>query len=192
MNYYYFIISILIIICIHEISHFLMAKLCKCKIKAISLGFGRAIFKKEIKGITYQISLLPIGGYVSLEGENGQSRSKYAFCNLPYYKKFAIAVIGCLVNIVMGELVFLFSTNDFTFIFGILSITTGIINLIPIAQCLDGGIIVYLPIYLHKYGRKLGWIKFNRACKVSFKILNITNIASIVYFIVYIILKYLK
>ena len=51
---------------IHELGHFLVARWCGLKIKAFSIGFGPALWSKEVDGVVYKIGCLPLGGYVAL------------------------------------------------------------------------------------------------------------------------------
>ena len=54
---------------IHEGGHFLVAKLCKVKVNEFSIGFGPAILKWQGKETKYALRIIPLGGFVSLEGE---------------------------------------------------------------------------------------------------------------------------
>lgn len=51
---------------IHELGHFLVALRCGFVVETFSIGFGKAIWKKEHRGITYKIGWIPLGGYVAL------------------------------------------------------------------------------------------------------------------------------
>ena len=65
-----------IIILIHEFGHFLLAKKNGVTIHEFSIGMGPKIYSKEKNGTEYSIRILPIGGYVSMEGEeDGFDRS---------------------------------------------------------------------------------------------------------------------
>src|SRR4030067_3500288 len=59
-----------LLIFIHELGHFLMAKKIGARVLAFSLGFGPAILKKQWGETEYRLSLFPLGGYVKLAGEN--------------------------------------------------------------------------------------------------------------------------
>ena len=54
-----------LLIFFHESGHFLAAVLQKIKVSGFSIGFGPALLKKEINGITYSLRSLPLGGFVS-------------------------------------------------------------------------------------------------------------------------------
>ena len=57
------------LITIHELGHFIVAKLCKVKVNEFAIGFGPTIWKKQGKETKYAIRLIPLGGFVSMEGE---------------------------------------------------------------------------------------------------------------------------
>ncbi len=58
-----------ILITLHELGHFVAAKLSKVKVESFGIGMGPTIFKKLYKGTEYKLSILPIGGYVNILGE---------------------------------------------------------------------------------------------------------------------------
>ncbi len=91
-----------IIIAIHELGHFLSAKLFKVKINEFSLGMGPAIFKKKKGETQYALRCLPIGGYVSMEGEDEESADERAFCNKKWWQKFIIVAAGAIMNLILG------------------------------------------------------------------------------------------
>lgn len=99
-----FLLGFLIII--HEGGHFLVAKLCKVKVNEFSIGFGKTIWKKQGKETLYSIRLIPLGGFVQMEGENEESEDKRAFSNVSIPKRIAIVSAGAIVNIVFGILVY--------------------------------------------------------------------------------------
>ena len=95
-----FILGFLIII--HEGGHFLVAKLCKVKVNEFAIGFGPLIFQKKGKETLYSLRLIPLGGFVSMEGENEASEVQGSFSKASIPKRIAIVVAGAVVNIVFG------------------------------------------------------------------------------------------
>lgn len=91
-----------LIIAIHELGHFLSAKLFKVKVNEFSLGMGPAIFKKKKGDTQYSLRCLPIGGYVSMEGEDSESEDENAFCKKKWWKKFIIVAAGAIMNLILG------------------------------------------------------------------------------------------
>jgi regulator of sigma E protease len=59
-----------IVVFIHELGHFLAARLMGIEVEAFSIGWGRAILKKKFRGTEYRLSLFPLGGYCKMKGEN--------------------------------------------------------------------------------------------------------------------------
>jgi regulator of sigma E protease len=91
-----------VIIMIHELGHFIAAKLFGVKVNEFSLGMGPS-FVRYTKGETdYRLRLLPIGGFVAMEGENEDSGDLRAFCNKPAWQRFIILVAGAFMNLVLG------------------------------------------------------------------------------------------
>lgn len=94
------------LIFIHEAGHFCVAKLCKVKVKEFSIGFGPKIFSKKKGETDYEIRLIPLGGFVNLEGEEELSDEEGSFSKASTAKKIAIIVAGALVNIIFGLITF--------------------------------------------------------------------------------------
>ena len=65
---FYFIITIGILVFVHELGHFLAAKLCKMRVDRFSIGFPPRAFGKQIGETDYCVSWIPIGGYVKIAG----------------------------------------------------------------------------------------------------------------------------
>src|SRR3989344_5994981 len=71
-----FVILLGILIFVHELGHFLIARLCGVRVEVFSLGFGKKLFSIERGGTTYCLSLIPLGGYVKMFGEQGSDAIK--------------------------------------------------------------------------------------------------------------------
>lgn len=95
-----------LIITIHELGHFAFAKLFKVKINEFSIGMGPAIFKRKKGDTDYALRLFPVGGYVAMDGEDGQSEDENAFCKKAVWKRMIIVVAGATMNIILGFLLF--------------------------------------------------------------------------------------
>ena len=94
------------LIFIHEGGHFTVAKLCNVKINQFAIGFGPKIIQFKGKETLYALRLIPLGGFVSMEGENGESTDERAFNNTTIPKRIAIVMAGALVNIVFGLIIY--------------------------------------------------------------------------------------
>ena len=103
-----FLVAILffgLLISIHELGHFTFAKLFKVKINEFSLGMGPAIFKKKSGETLYALRLLPIGGYVSMEGEDEESQDENAFNRKKVWQKIIIVAAGAIMNLILGVVI---------------------------------------------------------------------------------------
>lgn len=94
------------LILIHEAGHFLIAKLFKVKVEEFAIGFGPKIFTKQGKETKYELRLIPLGGFVRMEGEEQRSESERSFNNASIPKRMGIVAAGAIVNIVFGILVY--------------------------------------------------------------------------------------
>lgn len=94
------------LVLIHEGGHFLIAKLCKVKVNEFSIGFGKTIWKKQGKETLYSVRIIPLGGFVQMEGEAEDSADSRAFTNVSIPKRIAIVSAGAIVNILFGIIVY--------------------------------------------------------------------------------------
>src|ERR1041384_4554505 len=72
MPFVYFIVMVGVLVFVHELGHFLWAKLFGVRVLRFSLGFGPTIAGFHHRGTEYVLSALPLGGYVRLLGENAR------------------------------------------------------------------------------------------------------------------------
>ena len=94
------------LILIHELGHFTVAKLCKVKVNEFAIGFGPTIWKKQGKETKYALRLIPLGGFVSMEGEDEQSNDEGSFSKASIPRRMAIVVAGATVNIIFAVIVY--------------------------------------------------------------------------------------
>lgn len=94
------------LILIHEAGHFTVAKLCKVKVNEFAIGFGPVIWKKQGKETKYALRLIPLGGFVSMEGEDERSEDDRSFSKASIPKRMAIVVAGATVNIIFAVIVY--------------------------------------------------------------------------------------
>ena len=79
MSIIIFIIVLLVLVMIHESGHFFAAKLSKMRVEEFAFGFPPRIFGKKYGETFYAFNAIPLGGYVSIWGENG-SDEEIIFC----------------------------------------------------------------------------------------------------------------
>lgn len=94
------------LILIHESGHFFVAKLCKVRVNEFAIGFGPTIWSKQGKITKYALRLIPLGGFVSMEGEEERSNKEGSFSEASVLKRIAIVMAGGLVNIIFAIVVF--------------------------------------------------------------------------------------
>ena len=70
MKWLYGILCLFFLILFHEFGHFLAAKLFGVKVESFSVGFGPILLHRTVKGTDYRLSLIPLGGYCGMKGEN--------------------------------------------------------------------------------------------------------------------------
>ena len=95
-----------IMIFVHEAGHFFVARWCGITIKEFAIGMGPKLCSWTSKkhGTIHSIRLLPIGGFVSMEGEDDESVDENAFSNKPVWKRMLVVAAGPFMNIVLGIL----------------------------------------------------------------------------------------
>jgi regulator of sigma E protease len=95
-----------IMVLVHEFGHFAAAKLCRVRVEAFAIGFGRKIVGFVSGGTSYQINLLPLGGYVKmageLPGEEHHSDDPGEFQNHPRWQRVIITVAGPIANFILS------------------------------------------------------------------------------------------
>lgn len=94
------------LIFIHELGHFVAAKLSGVQVNEFSMFMGPAIFKKQVGETLYAIRCIPIGGYCAMEGENGDSDNPRSFDKASWWKRLVILVAGAAMNFIAGVLIF--------------------------------------------------------------------------------------
>lgn len=104
---FYIIVMVIVfgvLIFIHELGHFFVARRCGVTINEFSIGMGPKIASWNSKKYEtkYSIRALPIGGYVSMAGEDEQSEDANAFCNKKIWQRMLITITGPMMNLMLG------------------------------------------------------------------------------------------
>ncbi len=105
-----FLIILSVLIFVHEFGHFIAARKAGVRVESFSLGFGPQILKKKKGETEYRISLIPLGGYVKMAGDNLEEYTgkSYEYFSKPVGKRFWIIASGSLLNYILGFLCFWF------------------------------------------------------------------------------------
>ena len=91
-----------VLIFVHELGHFMVAKACGVKVTEFSLGMGPKLLQKKGKETVYSLRMLPIGGFCAMEGEEEESDDPRAFGNQSVIKRILILVAGSFMNFLLG------------------------------------------------------------------------------------------
>lgn len=94
-----------LVIFVHELGHFLAAKLSGIKVNEFALGMGPKIISKQRGETLYSLRAFPIGGFVSMEGENEESDAIGSFSRAPVSNRILVVVAGALMNLLLGFIV---------------------------------------------------------------------------------------
>ena len=110
-NLFAFIIVLGVLIFFHELGHFLVARFFGVGVEKFSLGFGPRLVGKTVGRTDYRISLIPLGGYVKMVGEEPDSDIDprlipISFTHKNVYQRFAIVAAGPLFNLLLAVIIF--------------------------------------------------------------------------------------
>jgi membrane-associated protease RseP (regulator of RpoE activity) len=115
-------VSLLAAIVLHELGHFLAARVCAVPVKQAGLGWGPKLYGVRLSQVDYQLRLLPIGAYIQMDMRVLQSR--------PLMQQLFVLGAGIGVNLTL-------CTLTWGSLFGALNLALAVGNLVPIYQ-LDG------------------------------------------------------
>lgn len=100
-----------VLIFVHELGHFSVAKFFGVRVETFSIGFGKKILSFKKGDTTYALSLFPLGGYVKMYGDNPEAeipedQKKYSFLHKPVSQRFAIVFAGPFINFAFASVLF--------------------------------------------------------------------------------------
>lgn len=106
-----FVILLGILIFVHELGHFLVARWCGVRVEVFSLGFGKKLLKYKKGDTTYALSLIPLGGYVKMFGEQpgdniSEEDKKFSFTHKTVWQRIAVVLAGPLMNFFFAVFIF--------------------------------------------------------------------------------------
>jgi regulator of sigma E protease len=112
---FYFIVTVGILVLVHEFGHFIAAKLSGMRVDIFSIGFGTRLFGRRIGETDYRISLFPLGGYVKIAGMIDESMDTgfvsrhpmpFEFRAKPFHQKFLVITAGVTMNLILAVMIF--------------------------------------------------------------------------------------
>src|SRR4030042_6568318 len=112
---FYFIVTLGVLVFVHERGHVLAAKLSGMRVDRFSLGFPPRAFGKKIGDTDYCVSWLPIGGYVKIAGMIDESfdteylsrpPEPWEFRAKPIWQRMFVISAGVIMNLLLAELIF--------------------------------------------------------------------------------------
>ncbi len=112
---FHFMIFLGPLVFFHELGHFLFARLAGVRVEVFSIGFGPKIFRKKWGQTEYALSLIPLGGYVKMFGDNPlddaeltEEEKKVAFTHKSKWRRFWIVFGGPLANFILAYVIYFF------------------------------------------------------------------------------------
>ena len=100
-----FLIVLGIIVLVHELGHFIAAKLMKIRVEVFSFGFGKRLFGRKIGQTDFRVSLVPVGGYVRLAGEEDSDPANPKpdeFTSKNRAQKIFTLILGPVMNLLLA------------------------------------------------------------------------------------------
>jgi len=97
-----FVLVLGAMVVIHEFGHFIVAKFFGIRVDVFSVGFGKRLWGVKKGDTDYRVSLIPLGGYVKMAGENldeQRTGAPYEFMSKPKWQRFCVAIAGPTMNI---------------------------------------------------------------------------------------------
>ncbi len=97
-----FVVILGVLVFVHEFGHFIVAKISGIKVEEFAFGFPPRLFSWKKGETTYAINLIPLGGYVKLLGEEGDSESPDAFNHKSVWTRVSVVVAGVIMNFILA------------------------------------------------------------------------------------------
>ena len=105
MSILFAILIFSVLIFVHELGHFVAAKLSGVQVNEFSMFMGPVIWKKQKGETLYSLRCIPIGGFCAMEGEDEDTESPRSFQKAAWWKRLIILVAGAAMNFVIGVLI---------------------------------------------------------------------------------------
>ena len=106
MSVLFAILIFSVLIFVHELGHFVTAKLSGVQVNEFSMFMGPALWKKQVGETLYAIRCIPIGGYCAMEGEDEDTDNPRSFQKAAWWKRLIILVAGSGMNFLTGLIIY--------------------------------------------------------------------------------------
>ena len=106
MSILFAVILFSFLIFVHELGHFIAAKLSGVQVNEFSMFMGPVLLKKQVGETLYSLRCIPIGGFCAMEGEDADTDNPRSFQKAAWWKRFLILVAGAAMNFLSGLLLF--------------------------------------------------------------------------------------
>lgn len=120
----YIIMAILgfsLLIIVHELGHFMLAKINGIRVEEFSIGMGPEVFSRRGKETQYSLRLFPIGGYVKMLGEEEASDDERSFSSKSPLRRISVILAGAAMNILLALVLFGFIFSNRGFLIPVIS-----------------------------------------------------------------------
>lgn len=166
MTFLYILLALFVfglLVMIHELGHFLMARAFGVGIHEFSIGMGPKIFSKKGKKYETEYSLraFPVGGYVSMVGEDEESDLPEAFGNKKVWQRILIVIAGPLMNILLGFL-----------LMAILVLISGQLASATIGEFAEGATSPAYGLQVGDTVREVGGVRVHTGNELVYEIMN--------------------
>lgn len=121
------------VVLLHELGHFIVAKLNGIEVREFMIGFGPKLFKVQGKETEYSIRIIPLGGAVVMIGEDEFDESPRSYSNKPIWRRLLVLVAGPMMNFILAIILFFtaFTVNGIS--------TNKVTELLPDMPAIEAG-----------------------------------------------------
>ncbi|WP_320880818.1 M50 family metallopeptidase [Pygmaiobacter massiliensis] len=91
-----------LVVFVHELGHFVTAKMSGIKVNEFAIGMGPTLFHFGKGETKYALRLFPIGGFVSMEGEDEESNDERSYTRAPLKNRILVIIAGGVMNLILG------------------------------------------------------------------------------------------
>ena len=102
LTFLIFVVVLGLLVFVHELGHFIMAKRAGMKVEEFGFGFPPRLFGVKYKETIYSLNWIPLGGFVKIFGENGETDEAGSFRSKSFLQRFAVLIAGVTMNMALA------------------------------------------------------------------------------------------